>query len=264
MTTIPLRILGDEPKGTQFETEGRTVLVSRYGACIQSTYPLMYGQVITIISLVTNQRARFRVVGPLEPYKESGGSWAVERLEGEKDIWQIYFPPLPAGEGYAPKALLGCRRCHGVAVVRISLHEVDVLGTAGILQRPCENCAEITPWGHPEDEIGKGGSGEEGAMVAEGGVATAQEERRRHRRLALQLPLSVRDFYGRVEIIKAQNISKSGLCFISEKGYLLGQGIYVACPYDPDGQNVEVRARVVREGEVKAMLRKIYGVRYER
>jgi hypothetical protein len=101
-------------------------------------------------------------------------------------------------------------------------------------------------------------------MVAEGGVATAQEERRRHRRLALQLPLSVRDFYGRVEIIKAQNISKSGLCFISEKGYLLGQGIYVACPYDPDGQNVEVRARVVREGEVKAMLRKIYGVRYER
>jgi hypothetical protein len=87
-------------------------------------------------------------------------------------------------------------------------------------------------------------------------------DQRRHRRVSLQLPVLVRDYYGGVEITKSENVSKGGFCFCSEKNYLFGQGLLVVCPYDPDASHIETHARVVRREEIEGMSRKIYGVRY--
>jgi c-di-GMP-binding flagellar brake protein YcgR len=87
-------------------------------------------------------------------------------------------------------------------------------------------------------------------------------ERRRFRRVSLQLPVRICDYDGGVEITRSENISKGGFCFVSEKGYQLGEGIMVTCPYNSTGENIEVRARVVSCSETKGNSRKVYGVQF--
>lgn len=112
------------------------------------------------------------------------------------------------------------------------------------------------------------GPPEEAAMVAEAVAETRAAarggiEQRQHRRVSLQLPVLVRDYYGGVEVTKTENVSKGGFCFVSEKDYHVGTGILVMCPYNPSAQNIEVRARVVRQTLVEGTNRKVYGIRYD-
>jgi hypothetical protein len=88
-------------------------------------------------------------------------------------------------------------------------------------------------------------------------------EKRRHRRVALQMPVRVRDYQGVTDISKSDNVSKGGFSFTSEKNYAVGVGVMVACPYSPTGQSPEVHARIVRARPIPGTNRKIYGVSYD-
>jgi c-di-GMP-binding flagellar brake protein YcgR len=90
------------------------------------------------------------------------------------------------------------------------------------------------------------------------------ENRRNHARVALKLPIRMRSYYGEEEFAKTENVSKGGVCFISEKNYQAGEILLVTCPYDRGAHNIEVRAKVVRAREMKGTGRKVYGVRYEK
>src|SRR6266404_4302728 len=174
MLTIPLLMSGRDSSGLPFENNARTVMLNRHGARILSTQLLVSGQVVRITNLVSHRTADFRVVGPLSPHSEKGGEWGVECVDGQKDIWGIKFPPLPVGYATDSAALLECRRCHTVAMLRMSLVEVEVLGTAGLLTKTCEICAAATPWGYAEKQVAMGAPPEEAAMLADAvKVATA-------------------------------------------------------------------------------------------
>ncbi len=265
MLTIPLLIKGTDSKGRRFEADGRTVTLNRHGARIQTPHPLRAGQVLQVVNLVGRREAEFRVVGPISPLTEKGGEWGMEFLDPQEDIWGIQFPP-PA-TGAESKALLECRDCHAVALMQLSLVEVEVLETSGIISRPCATCEVVTPWGVAEKQVAMSAPPEEAAMMAEAHAqvrrGTRTSEQRRHRRIALQLPVLLRDYYGGGEITKTENISKGGFCFVSEKTYHVGEGMIVICPYNPGGQNIEVRARMVRRRNIEGTTRKIYGVRYD-
>ena len=99
--------------------------------------------------------------------------------------------------------------------------------------------------------------------IPQAGKAAQGAEQRRHRRVSLQLPILVRDYYGGVEISKSENVSKGGFCFISEKNHLVGEGVLVACPYSAAEHSIEVRAKIVRRQDLAGSERIIYGVRYE-
>jgi hypothetical protein len=150
-----------------------------------------------------------------------------------------------------------------VALRRVSLIEVQVLTTSGILSKPCETCKKETPWGYAEKQVAMDAPPGETAMMAEAGQAVQGAEQRRHRRVSLQLPVLVRDYYGGLEITKSENVSKGGFCFVSEKAYQVGEGVLAACPYSTTQQSIEVRAKIVRRQLVKGSARKIYGVRYD-
>jgi hypothetical protein len=263
MLTIPLRVEGSDAKGRQFESEGRTLIINRHGARIRLKRALRAGQVLRVVNLVNQRMADFRVVGPTEPYSESGGEWGVEKLNEKVDIWGIQFPPPAEGQGLAPKALVECRKCSSVAVVRLSLVEVEVLESAGIFSRQCEQCRQQTPWGHAERQVAMEGPPGEEEMFAEAQAAVQEGERRQHSRVALQLPVLVRDYYGGAEITQSENVSKGGFCFASEKTYHIGEVVMVICPYDAAGQGIEVRSRITRKWQIEGSNRKIYGVRYE-
>jgi hypothetical protein len=266
MLTVPLRIQGTDSNGNSFHDDARSITLNRHGARIQTSRPLRTGQILRLSNLVGHREADFRVVGPLSPATEKGGEWGVECLSSKENIWAIQFPPPADGDSTESTALLECRKCHTVALLPVSLVEAEVLETSGILTRECDHCRVFTFWGYAEKQVAMGGPAEsEMAAEAQAVVRTLVPgaDQRRHRRVTLQLPVFVRDYYGGVEISKSENVSRGGFCFASEKGYLVGQGIMVVCPYNSTNQGLEMRARVVRRREIEGTQRKVYGVRYD-
>ena len=261
--TIPLRVHAKDEKGRSFKGDGRTIILSRHGALISVSHPFRLGQTVRLVNEISGNEAYFRVVGPVSPATGKGGEWAVEYVAPQENIWGIHFPSTPEGEPDQPKALLECRICHGVALLRISLEAVDVLKTSGILSKHCFDCEKETPWGYTEKGIAMDAPADEAKMIADVRAMTSGKERRRHRRIAMQLPVLIRDFWGGGEITKTEDVSKKGLCFASEKTYFVGQGIKAVCPYSPSHENIEMSARIVRRIDIEAIKRKIYGVRYE-
>jgi len=66
------------------------------------------------------------------------------------------------------------------------------------------------------------------------------------------------------EFTKSENVSKGGLAFTTDKLFELGEALQITCPYNPTGDNIEVRSRIVRREEVASAGRYLYGVEYER
>jgi hypothetical protein len=266
MLTVPLQVTGVDSKGVEFKENMRTLTLNRHGARIMSPRILASGQTIHITNLVSRRKANFRVVGPISPHSEKGGEWGVECLDGQDNIWGIKFPPPPAGQDTDSAALLECRQCHTVALLRVSLVEFEVLGASGLMTRACESCKENTTWGYAEKQVSMSAPSGAAAATAERGVggdpAKGGVDLRRHRRVALQLPILVRDFSGEFEITKSENVSKGGFCFSSERDFHVGEGVMVACPYSRTSENLEVSAKIVRRQSVEGSKRKIYGVRY--
>ncbi len=265
MLTVPLTVHGKDAGGLLFQDTARTSVLNRHGARIQIARRLASGDVVRVVNMLNRQAADFRIVGPVAPFTEAGGEFGVECLDRRANIWGIQFPPLAEGESAESKALLECRKCHTVALIPLSLVEVEVLETSGILMNVCEHCKVRTQYGYAEKQISMGTPGD-AAIVAEVQAevdAVAASERRRHRRVALQLPVRIRDYQGGVEFTKSENISKGGFCFTSNKDYQVGEGLLVVCPYHEAGQSIEVRGRIVRRREVPGSARKIYGVSYD-
>jgi hypothetical protein len=263
--TIPVAIEAADTGGVAYKVDGRTVILSRYGAMIQVPRRLAMGQRVRVVNLRTQQGAFFRVVGPVTPLTEQGGQWGIEYEDPTDDIWGISFSALPTREGPNSKALLECRKCHTVAQQQVSLVELDVLETSGILLRPCERCRAQSPWGYAEDQLASSTPAEGPGMARAGestGAAPAPSERRQRRRVRLQLPILLRDYFGGTEITQTENVSKSGFCFASAKTYFVGQGLMVACPYDAAGENLEAAARIVRQEKISEASRTLYGARY--
>src|SRR5215831_4424230 len=166
--SIPLRVQGVDDAGTAYECEARTVDLNRHGARIQISRPLLGGQVIRVTNVANRREANFRVAGPVSPVTKEGGvfgvlgpvsedptkrrSYGVECLDTNLNFWGITFPRLAEGEPSVPAALLQCRTCHTRAILNISLVDVDVLETAGILSWSCDTCGEVTPWGHADKD----------------------------------------------------------------------------------------------------------------
>lgn len=272
--TVPLVISGVDENGEEFECDAQTVNVNRDGARILIPRFLRSGQQVKVVNKLNRRKAVFRVAGPLAPLTEKGGEFGFmgpialeDRGKGEtgtagsdpsSSLWGIRFPPFIAGEEAAPKALVACRQCKTVELIHTSLIEIEVLETSGILARRCVKCGAETPWGYSETELQTAGSAENPAFAAASG-----EERRRHRRVVLQMPILIRDYFGGAEVTKSENVSKGGVGFASEKIYQIGQGVMIACPYDKASHNIEVPGHIASRRDITGTNRKLYGVRYK-
>lgn len=262
MFSIPVSIQGSDEKGKPFETTGRTITLNRHGARVQVSRQLKPGQTVRIVNQANESEADFRVVGPITPPLDRVGEWGVECLHVDKNIWDIYFPATP--EDSDAHVLLSCRRCNSMALQSLSLVEVEVLETAGLLTKPCVHCGDSTPWGYSQRAFTVETITYQNAVSeATGGFPTLASERRKSVRKPAQLPVRVRDYYGETEVAKTENISQEGFCFSSRRTYHVGQGIVVICPFDADSEKPEVRARIVRTERGSAQGWYFYGVRYE-
>lgn len=265
LLSVPIRVEGKSPNGQEFSENTRTVIINRDGASIQLKHAVAPGTPLRISNLMASRQADFRVIGPTQPRSEQGGEWGVECKNEKSSIWGIEFPPVQDEEPSA-SALLECRRCHTVTLTPLSLVENDVLSASGLLTKECKTCGRPTPWGYNEKQVAIPPPGQEPEPSIKEILEPPRPDstRRIHARVALRLPVRVRSYYGTEEIGKTENVSKGGLCFVSEKEYEIGEGLRVTCPFDPKGHNIEVRAHVVRRQGLEGTGRKIYGVRYEK
>jgi hypothetical protein len=265
MLTIPLLVLGTDPRGKPFRESARTVSLNRHGARIRIGRHLRSSDVVRLTIPRMGVEAEFRVVGPVSPFSAEGGEYAVESLDRDRNIWGIHFPAPGQGETTDPRGLLECRQCNALALLRLSTVEVEVLESSGIIYKFCQRCGRPTPWAYTREQMTPLDGSDDAAALERvmAAAAVKRVEERRHRRIFLQVAAMVRDYYGGVEITRSENVSKDGLCFTSEKNYLVGQAVLVACPYLLTDQHIEVRARIVRRQDMEGTNRKVYGVCYD-
>ena len=265
LITVPIRVEGVDRDGEKFNEETRTLVVNRHGARIYLQRMVAAGATLLVTTLVGRRSGKFRVVGPTQPHSGAGGEWGIECQESNSNVWGIGFPPPSGMEGLCA-ALLECRRCHAVKLSPLSMVEHEVLASSGLLVKECEACGRATSWSFREPSLPLP-SDDAGAALPSPeslGEQQAPRIRRAHNRVALQLPIRVRSFYGTEEFSRTENVSRGGICFITDRNYEVGEVILITCPFEKSGHNIEVRAQVVRSREMQGTGRKIYGVCYER
>jgi len=265
LLTVPIHVEGVDSTGEKFAEDTRTIVINREGARILLKRAVVAGAVLVVSAKTGRRKAKFRVIGPTQPKSGEGGEWGIECLGDNCDLWRIHFPPLQKEQGFG-SALIECRRCHTASLSHLSMVEFEVLETSGLLVKECRKCERSTPWSYskPPTDIPEGGLGKSLPYTESLESSKSGIQRRINRRVALQLPMRVRSYYGIEEFIRSENVSRGGVCFITDKTYELGEVLIINCPYEKGGHSIEVRGHVVRRREMMGTGRNIYGISYER
>ena len=293
---LAILLTGSDMDGKGFSEMTKTVLLSRHGAGIISTYKLSAEQEIIIRYLDTNKEALVRVVGRIGSEGEIYTYGVAFVDTSQIDFWGIDFAPISEKDKEARRVLLECGSCKKRETVDHSDVESDVLIINEGIVRFCKQCGDSTLWkraseAHEEPHV----------LVAAGRDATiasypqstnaastqlaptAQtastlnapqepnttaaapvDNRRKHPRTKVNYKACVRRSGFPDDVVTCEDMSKGGICFRSRKQYFERTNIEVAVPYSPGGNAIFVPAEIAWVVEVTKD--KLYrcGVAYRR
>jgi hypothetical protein len=101
------------------------------------------------------------------------------------------------------------------------------------------------------------------APSAFGFTPGGEAEKRRHKRLAVKLPLGVRLENGSEEAGTTENVSKSGLCFACNLEMQVGDKVYVSVGVNDPTEQRDIPAHIVWRRPTQGKGRAFYGVKLE-
>jgi len=142
---IAITIVGSDTEGRVFSERTKTVLLSRHGAGIQSTYKLSPEQELVIRSEVSNKEIEARLVGQIG----SQGDvyiYGLAFLDSKINFWGIDFPDLSETEKRARETLLECSNCRSREMADHSDLASDVMAVNDGIVRYCQKCGSSTLW----------------------------------------------------------------------------------------------------------------------
>ncbi|MGC1416324.1 MAG: PilZ domain-containing protein [Candidatus Acidiferrum sp.] len=297
---LAILLTGSDMDGRGFSEMTKTVLLSRHGAGIISTYKLSAEQEIIIRYLDTNKEAVVRVAGRIGSEGEIY-TYGVAFVDPSMiDFWGIDFAPTSEAEKVARSVLLECGNCKQRETVQQSEVESDVFLINEGIVRYCKECGDSTLWKRAvvlpretEEEqpvlvVAARDSSEpsffEATSTARPGVSWAPEEepvvpapappvatpsvsqdnRRKHPRTKVSYKACVRRSGFLDDVVTCEDMSKGGICFKSRKQYFARADIEIAVPYSPGGNAIFVPAEIAWVVEVTKD--KLYrcGVAYRR
>jgi hypothetical protein len=266
LLAFPIRVTAYGEGEGSFSEETYTVEINRTGARITLKHQVAPGDTIRIVNLENLREADFRVVGPSRTEDVELGDWGVVCLDADRSLWDIQFSSPLESPDKAAGALLKCADCGARCFCTLRDWEVEIL-ESGVLQRFCETCGGPTNWQHADvnESIGIVRQPEappppaEPVAVLPPGTWARQ---RAYKRLALKLPILVRDQNGAQEVSKTENISKGGLAVSLGLKLEVGDVVTVCCPYTDGGQNLEQKAEVRSRITFFIGERWIYGLCY--
>jgi hypothetical protein len=164
---LAILLTGSDLDGKGFSEMTKTVLLSRYGAGIISTYKLYAEQEIIVRYLDTNKEALVRVVGRIGSEGEIYTYGVAFVDPGTSDFWGIDFAPVSEKEKEARSVLLECGNCKERETVEHSDVESDVLIINEGIVRYCKQCGDSTLWKRTSEV-----PGERPVLVTAGSVAS--------------------------------------------------------------------------------------------
>jgi PilZ domain len=143
---VAILLTGSDLDGKGFSEMTKTVLLSRHGAGIVSTYKLSAEQEIIIRYLDTNKEALVRVVGRIGSEGEIYTYGVAFVDHSNIDFWGIDFAPVSEREKQARCMLLECGNCKARETVEQSDVESDVFLVNEGIVRYCKQCGDSTLW----------------------------------------------------------------------------------------------------------------------
>jgi hypothetical protein len=132
-------------EGRMFSERTKTVLLSRHGAGIISTYKLSPEQELVVRSEESHKEIEARVVGQIG----SDGDtyiYGVAFLDSKANFWGVDFPDLSETEKRASKTLLECSNCRTREMADHSDLASDVMAVNDGIVRYCQKCGSSTLW----------------------------------------------------------------------------------------------------------------------
>jgi len=280
---LAILLTGSDMDGKGFSEMTKTVLLSRHGAGIISTYKLSAEQEVIVRYLDTNREALVRVVGRIGSEGESY-TYGVAFVDSDTaDFWGINFAPVSEREKEARRVVLECGSCKERETVEHSEVESDVLIINEGIVRYCKQCADSTLWRRASDvpevqpvlvaagggaaastprvaakdswaPIGQASQCAEDSSSAQTSATPAAppqvkpapsvENRRKHTRTKVSYKASIRRSGFTDDIVTCEDMSKGGLCFKSRKQYFERSDIEVAVPYSPGANAIFVPAQI--------------------
>jgi len=261
---VPIRVIGFDDGRGRFIEDTHTIVISETGSLIAMQHKVFPADVVRIINLENLEEADFRVVGPSIVTESEVFEWGIESADKTRNIWGIKFPP-PLPEDQAG-ALLECRACHRQEFWPATLLEVEILERTGMIALDCETCRKPTYWIYAEMDRRPSAFALADAVAPPPRVVPIREqaERRKNKRVLLKLPLRVVNRSGQTEILRTENMSKTGLAVSLQMEMEVGEIVNVMCPYVEGGTNIEQRCEVRWKDPYPAGKRRYYGLRFIR
>jgi PilZ domain len=266
MLSISIRVMGTDLGGETFTEDTQTLVVNQAGARISLTHRVGADDSIRIVNLENYNEADFRVVGPTRLSGSEIAEWGVECSEPGRNIWGIELPPPLAREGSDAGALLECRACHTQGFWPVTLMEVEVLDTTGIINRSCSKCGKTTYWTYVDisRRPREFPASEPVAPAPREAEIKKKMEKRHEKRMAMKLPVLVRNAKGEAETAKTENLSKGGLAVSLAMDLNVGDKLEVVCPYTPGSQDIPQKAEVRQRATFPFGGKRQYGIHYIR
>ncbi len=156
--------------GKGFSEMTKTVLLSRHGAGIISTYKLSAEQEIIVRYLDTNKEALVRVVGRIGSEGETYTYGAAFVDANIIDFWGIDFAPVSERDKEGRRVQLECGNCKERETVEQSEVESDVFLINEGIVRYCKKCGDSTLWKRASEAPAEGPQ-DQPVLVAAGPVA---------------------------------------------------------------------------------------------
>jgi hypothetical protein len=144
---IAISLIGSDIEGRVFSERTKTVVLSRHGAGIISSYKLSPEQELVIRSEESPKEIEARVVGQIG---SSGDTYiyGIAFLDRDTHFWGLDFPDLSEAEKRASQTLLECSSCHARETADHSDLASDVMAINDSIVRYCQKCGSSTLWKH--------------------------------------------------------------------------------------------------------------------
>jgi hypothetical protein len=260
-----IRVNGKDAKGETFSLQARTAMVTLHGAAIIIKRELAPDTSLIIRCYGTDTDAEARVVGKIEKHPE-GFLYGVQFLDPAVNPWNIKFPTTGPSADAVGRLLLQCSECRRRELVYLDEMEVEVFGANLGLTRSCAGCGKPTVWKAtphevPASEGAAAGTTENAERVA--ALVPRTRNDRKFLRVRMKLRACIRHPELGDDVVECEDVSRGGVCFLSQKQYTRGTPVEASVPYLPGQANIFTRAKIVnvRLAAGKDGLNK-YGVSY--
>lgn len=246
---LPIRVRGISLESRFFDEKAETRRVTKEFIVVRMHSRVDLDAEVHVTNLKNAAEATFRVVW-LNSHAENGVYPAgLELLDLEGVLWdQDSYQGGQQANGAPLFVELECTRCHQKLLTPVPEAENECLGGGFMVARHCDTCKATAHWTLAGEQPAPVEPPPQ-AVVPDHKPAAPPENKRAKGRAPIKMWIQViRNKYDTriTDLCETVNVSRTGVYFLSEKPYEVGEAVEVVAPYHPNSQAIPVPGRVVR------------------